>query len=452
MTDNRFFTAKKLGLGLLCSSAVLLGACGGGSNAGSRSGEVPSQPTPPPAATPTPPPASSAKVSGPLDPAQDQVVTNVVSNQVASQLPEPLDLTVMCGASALNHLIDVPDSILAAAAGAANSSDPFDAFNAAQANVQVSLERFAAQLQATLVSLVERGSCEPTNPGTPGTTNPLAGTPLEPVGAAILALSGALEGTADDPNLTSVTSALAPVLAQLSGSFAMVPAEVRDAPVVGGLIATLQQATLDVAVLLPAVGNYQAVSTRVGIETVVNNLLSNVLLQVVPVAAVEEATGQDFSSQIQAGINTLTGQLGNGLGQLITPLFNQGLNGVLSPILNPVEGLLASIVGGGDALTGVLGQIAGNGNNTGSPADALLAMLVSQQAGLPFADIIAGSGLPAGNPLANLTTLLSDANAAQLDGVLGNLFDLSDTLGLPLIDIVDDVIGSVLDGLLGGLF
>ena len=383
MTHRKLSFSKELGLGLLASSALLFTACGGGDSTPSRSGTTPTPPpSSTPAPTPTPAPGGDAKVSGPLDPVQDQVVTGVVSNEIASQLPDPLNTTVMCAASAVNHLVDAPDAILAAVADAGSANDPFAAFNAAQGDVQASLERFAAQLQSTLVALVDRGSCDPDAAGSASATNPLAGTPLEPVGAAVLDLVTTLDGTQDDPNLTSVTSALAPVLSQLSAAFNQIPAEVSDAPVVGGVVATLQDAVADLATMLPAVGNYNAAGTTAGIENLLNNVISNVLLNVLPVDEAEDAPGEDISDEIQAGIDTLTAQFGGGLAQLITPVFNQGLNGVLSPVLDPVEGVLASLVGGGDVLSGVLASVAGNG--FGTPADAVVKPALGQFNVLPW--------------------------------------------------------------------
>lgn len=468
---------KSLGAGLLVSAALVLSACGGSSSSRSTGDDTNPTPTPAPttAPTPTPSPTTSpdptptpdagAKVSGPLDPVQDQVVTGVVSNEIASQLPEPLSGSVMCAADALNHLVDGPDAILAAAEGLATGADPFAAFNSAQADVQGAMERFAAQLQHTLVALADRGSCDPNDAGTAASTNPLGGTPLAPVGTALQDLIVTLEETGEDPNLTSVTSLLAPALTDLSVALSAVPAEVQNAPVLGGVFATIVDALDDLAAVLPAVGNYEGDNTAAGIATLTENLLGNVLTGVLPVADIDAATGQNFSAEIQAVIASVTNELGSGIGQVVTPLFNQGLNGALSPVLDPAEGLLAVILNpsaldpetllyvvtstDGSALEGILGGAAGDGNVVADPLDTLLAVLTAQQGGLSIDDLLEGSGLVPGSTLVNLAALTGDAGSVGLDGLLGDLSGyVTGFFDLPLEDAIDTVLGGLLGGLL----
>jgi hypothetical protein len=480
MTPSCLTFRKSLGLGLMCSTALLMSACGGSNSSHSTTSPTATPaPTATPGTTPAPsaspsasptatpaPTASTGKVAGPLDPVQDEVVIGIIGIEIASQLPDPLDVTVACAASALNYLVDGPDAILAAASGLSDTQDPFAAFNSAQAQLQTSLELFAAQLQASLLSLADRGACDPASaPAAASVGNPFIGTPLEAVGVQLLALSAALSDSESDPNLTSVTSTLAPILAQLSAALAALPADLQNAPAIGGMINTLAIATADVSNLLPHVGNYDGANTAAEAANLVNNLLSNVMLGVLPVSDIDAASGQNFAGEIQNGINALSAQLGTSVGMVVTPLFVQGLDGALSPLLNPVEGLLAVILnpsevdaGSGlfaitsvspNALQGILAGAAGDGNVVGSSLDGLLLLLVANQGGLSLTDMVTGSGLTAGTQLGSLMTLTTDANAVQLDGILSDVLSFtSSPFSLSLTDALDTVVGSLLGGLI----
>ncbi len=455
--------SSKLLLAGLASTTLLLTACGGGSDNDSRSGNptptpAPTSnptPTPTPTATPTPTPtptptAGVTKVNGPLDPVQEQVVDGVIANELAGQLPEPFSTFTLCTAASLNQLVDVPDAILAGAEGLANGADPFDAFNGSAADAQGALERFAASLQATLVAMAERGSCDPDADATAASGNPLAGTPLAPVGTALEGLIASFGDGSEDPNLTTLSTAVAPALTALGVALDGLPAEITSAPVLGGVVGTLDTAIDDVAATLAPFGAYDGPATATAASTALNNLLQGVLLNTIPVADIDPAV----ATQIGDGINTLTATLGSGLGQVVTPLFNEGLNGVLSPVLDPVEGLLAAIAGSGNPLDGVLAAFAGDA--TGNGVDALLGAILSAANGTPLENlVVAAGGSPASDsPLAVLSEL--QAQLAGLDTVLGTAVTQNDDLATSLTTILNTLLGdpadgSILGGLLGGL-
>lgn len=458
---------NKLLLAGLASSSFLLTACGGGDSTPSNNAPNPTAtpaptaaptatPTPAPTAAPSPTPAPTAgatKVQGPLDPLQDEVIDNVVVAQVGSQLPAPLNGVTSCVALALNHLVDGPDAILAGVEGLASGADPFDAFNASAAEAQAALERFAGSLQASLTSLVNRGECSSDSDTAPVEGNPLAGTPLAPVGAALEDLITALQGEpGEDPNLTSLTNVVAPALDDLATQLAgALPAEISNAPVLGAVFSTLTATLGNTADLLASAGDYDGVAATADVNALVNDLLSGVLLGVLPVGEVSP----DAALQIQNGINTLTGTLGGGIGRVITPLFNEGLDGVASPLLDPLEGLLASILGEGNPLEGLLATFAGNG--AGSPADALFGVILSSTAGTPLQNLVVAAGgvaTPTSSPLAllgQLQTIVGDlGNPGGLDGVLGNAVTQNNNLGATVGTILDTLLGD--GGLLSGLF
>lgn len=369
---------------------------------------------------------TSASVTGPLDPVQG-VVGDVLGNVVAGALPAPLNATVDCIDGSVNALTDVPDAILSALLQLPNGADPAAAFNSTSAQVVHSLQLFAARLQGGLMQLAGQGQgCN-----APVSGNPLAGTPLEAVGAPLGMLISQLNGfstqsaNGQDLNLTTVTGVVAPLLESLSLATNALPADVKGAPVVGGLLGTVSDLTHDLSLTLNDAGDYDAVGTQASITSLLDHTLSNVLLHVIPVAEIDAQTGQNFSGQIQGGIDTVTGELGNGLGTLLDPLFNQLLDGALSPALDPIEGLLAQLLGKtstvapADPLNGLLGTLAGNG----APSlDPLLALLNTGAQGGSFGSLLGSLSLPtSGTPLDGLLALSSPTTGTPLDGLLGLL-------------------------------
>ena len=441
---------KCIGTALLGSAFIIAGCNSGSSDVAAA--DAPSRDTA----------VSDSKVAGPLDPLQ-AIVADVVGAGVGGALPDPLGPSVMCASDSINALVDVPDLLLLSLQSLPDGEDPAAALQDISGELVGSLQDFATQLQGTLMSLAGGGNC-----GTAassgafalGGANPLAGTPLEPVGAALQDLSAGLSlldtgiTDGDDPNLTSVTDTVTPLLAQLSAAFAMVPPEVSDAPVIGGVVQTLESAVGDLAFTLPFVGNYQPFATQFGLELLIDNLLSNVLLETLPVDEIDAATGQNFRGQIEGAITQVRGALGLTVGTLITPAFNDLLNGAAAPILDPVEGLLAQLLGGGqpigdgglpvggNPLQGLLGSVAGDG--TGTPLDLVLGLLTTGAGNDPLNDLVATvSGGSADSPLAAVISLLGGLPA--LDQVLGQASSASQG-GLPLNGLLDSLLG----GLLGG--
>jgi len=399
----------------------------------------------------------SQEVSGPLDIVQEQVVSGIVGDQLGGALPEPLGPTVQCAADAINSLVDGPDALLAAMTEL-GGGDPAAAMNDAADQFVGSLQRFAADLQSTLMALANSGECSTVAGGTatgdPLSGNPLAGTPLAPIGAAleplVSSLGGLSAGNDSDPNLTTITDVIAPQLLMLSSAFSMVPDEAREAPVLGGLLLTLQDATGDLAFALPAIGDYDASGTNAGVTVLLDNVLSNVLLEVVPVRMIDEQTGQDLEGRLQPAINTLVSALGTGTSTLITPAFEDLLDGAASPVLDPVEALIGQLLGNigiagdpatGNPLTALLGGIVGDGNS--NPLDALLGLLTTGVDGSPLSSLTSALGGDVDASQLDQVMNLS-SGALPLDSLLAQLADA--TAGLP---VVGGLIATVL-GLLGG--
>lgn len=443
----KFSLTHNLALAAVLSASLGLAACGGDSDS--------------PAGSAVESNGKSNEIEGPLDVVQDEVITGVVGTQLGGSLPAPLGPTVQCAADAINSLVDAPDALLGALTAAAGG-DPSGAFSGAADQIIGSLQRFASDLQSTLMALTGAETCDTVasgdSDGTPRSGNPLAGTELDSIGSALEGLTTTLagfSGSAEDPNLTSVTDLVAPQLMALSEAFNLLPEQVNEAPVVGGLFATLRDATGDLAMTLPAIGDYDSVETNVGVELLLNNLLSNVLLRVIPVELIDEQTGQDFSSQIQFGIDMAVNTLGSVTDQLITPVFDRVLNGAASPLLDPVENLLAMLLGNvpapgastasGNPLTGLLGGLAGD--NRGGPLDGLLGLLTVGADGGSMGDLTKAVG---GDPnIPQLDQIIAlVASGLPLDGLLGQLRDA--TAGIPIVGGVVSTVINLLDSVLGG--
>lgn len=438
-------TLKKLSMAAMFGATLGLAACGSDSNptnsdvvAGGSNGK-------------------SEEINGPLDVVQDQVITGVIGDQLGGTLPAPLGPTVQCAADAINSLVDGPDAILAALTNL-NGGDPAAAMNLAAQQFVGSLERFAADLQSTLMALANSGSCSTvvggTSSGDPQSGNPLEGTPLAPIGAAleplIASLGGLNGGNGTDPNLTTITDIVAPQLLLLSSAFNMVPDAAKEAPVLGGILLTLQDATADLAFALPSIGDYDAVGTNAGVRLLLDNVLTNVLLEVIPVRMIDEQTGQDFEGRIVPAINTLVSALGAGAELLVTPTFDNLLDGAASPVLDPIEALLGQILGNigiagdpatGNPLTALLGGIVGDGNS--NPLDALLGLLTTGVDGSPLSALTSALGGDVNGSQLDQVMNLSSGNL-PLDSLLSQLVDA--TAGIP---IVGGLVATLL-GLLGG--
>ncbi|WP_372879213.1 hypothetical protein [Spongiibacter marinus] len=419
---NKFNRAGLLGL----SAAVLLTACGGGGG-GSSSGSSSER-------------ATYQGVEGPLDMVQEPLSEQVLGQIASAAEGTPLEGAVQCvDQVVVQDTVDVLDSIL----GAVNPdsiNDPQQAFTDAATNIQLAVNELLADLPALLASLAGQGDC--TGPsGAPMGSNPLAGTPLAALGDALAPLLTAAGGSGFGNGENLDLTALQALTDQLSSAFneglANLPAEVADAPVLGGLLTTLQTTFNDLDTTIGALDDASGDETAGAIATTLDNLLSNLLTQVVPVEFIEEQAGQPgaVSSQIKDGIGQVTAQLDNGLGAVLDPAFGALFGGALDPLFSGLNMLLTPI---GEAITGGLASGGGSGAGpTGTPLDALLAPLEGVFAALTGGG--SGDGLT-GTPL----DLLLDPLASALGG--GGSCPLAETPLNPLCTVVD----GLLSGLSGG--
>ncbi len=375
------------------------------------------------------------RVQGPLDPVQE-ALSGVVADQVGGALPDPLGPTVQCADTAVTSLTDVPDALLVAFAALPGGADPASAFQAAANQMVAALQDFAGRLQSSLRILA--GQSNTCSAGTVG-GNPFAGTPLEPVGAPLAALIAALQGVGSNPSPAVLAAAIVPLLQQLDAAFAMLPPEVTGAPVVGGLIDTLQAVLGDVGSLLVAAGATDPVAAQAAIKALIDDVLTGVLLGVLPVGEIDAASPAgvpDIAPQIQAGIDQLNAALGTALGTLIASGFVDQLPDVAALISDPTTGLMALLGASGNPLDGILGAVAGGGV---SPLDSLLALLMAGAGGVTLDDL--AGGLPSGGtgtPVDDLIDVVS--GGGSLDSLLGTA-SLLNGLGIPLAQILATLLG-----------
>lgn len=367
--------------------AVFAAGCGGGGGGDSSTG------TPTPGDTGTVP----AKVTGPLDAVQTPLSASVLGQLANAVAGTPLEAVVNSADKiVVQDLLDIVDALAVGLQRAATQGNP-----AALAGVASDVQRQVLQLALDLRGLLGALGTGTGGSAGGGTSDPLAGTPLAPLSAALLPVLNPLisqlqSSTASDLQLTQLAALVGQINTQLQAGLSQIPADARNAPVVGGVFATLSGSLNDVTSLLQAAGAYNGALTTSRLESTVNNLLLNVLTKVIPLEFLESQSGRPgvLTDQIEAGVAQLSGVLGDNVGRVLTPALEQLLGGALSPLLDPIEnsvlpmvltpiidaldggltggsgpgflgttlGSVTSVVSG--VFTGVLGQIVGGSGTT----------------------------------------------------------------------------------------
>ncbi len=361
-------------------------------------------------------------VVGPLDAVQTPLDEQVFGALVDATAGTPLEGTLDCaGQSVVIDVIDVLDSIALALMEAAESQDPAAAFEAAAGNIQFSVQELANDLPGALTALAG-DDCNNGDAGDNGGNgdagdNPLAGTPLAPLGDALAPVLSQFptggDGDNEDLDLQSLSALVHALATAFHGGLSMVPAEATEAPIIGGLLTTLDTALLDLDDTLMHLGVYDGAATAEALEATLNHLLVNVLTQVVPISFIEAQAGQEgvISGPIADGVDQVTAALGDNLLSAALPPLSDALNGPLAVLLDPIENqLLPAILGPiTDAIAGFGGGDSGGdaGGPTGTPLDLLLGPITDALGGgLPGGD---GGDGPTGTPLDLILGPLMDA-------------------------------------------
>lgn len=389
--------------GLLAAAAgglVFLSACGGGGSSGTA---------------PTPQGGDGTvtrqAVAGPLDPVQDQVSGSVISPLADATSGTPLEPVLLCADQVVvQDTLDIADSVLAQLQAAALSGGGVP-MSPDPAVLTASLESLVVDLTGLLSSLGGVGSGCLTGSLTleqiADGDNPLAGTPLEPLGAAlqpvlaqIAAAIDSSDGSGEDLQLTTVSTLVTQLNLALQGGLAQIPADAYDAPIAGGVLTTVSTALDDTDDLLAAVAAYNAGGTQAELQNTLYNTLVNVLTQVVPVAFLEDQAGQSgvISGQIEAAAAQVSSTLASALGNVTTPVLSDVLADAAAPALDPIENqvlpavigpIIDALSGGGDIGAGDLGSVF-----AGTPLAPVIEQLAGALEGLLGGGL--GGGLPVG--------------------------------------------------------
>lgn len=453
---------KKILSALALSSALILTGCGSGG--GSSSGGSSSNPPPEP---------STGSVAGPLDAVQEPLDSQVFAPLADAAAGTPLEGTLNCASDLLvTDFLDVLDSFLVLV-DPASLQNPQALFAGAAPQLQATITDFAGNLPGLLASFTGE-ECSGSGESGGGSENPLAGTPLAPLGDALAPALAAFPGAGGgDMDIGSLSALVAQLSAAFSDGLATVYAqdpsgELQGAPVLGGLLTTLDVALADLAVTVAAAEDMDTDATATAVSATLNHLLNNVLTGVVPIALIEEqaGTGPVFSGPIADAVASLTGLIGGDFsgfnGDDFTALFTGGFDQLLAAFSgggengeggdSPLAALQALFEG---ALAGGLPLPAGG---TGTPLDALLSPLVAVLdaltagggtgglTGTPldvlFAPLVAGFEGPAGAcPLA--TTPLAPV-CSVVDGLLSQL---SANPGSDPLAILEGLVATLLGGL-----
>lgn len=447
---NKLLSNKGL-LALTFSASLALTGCGGGGGGGSsKSGNGGGDG----GGSNEPLTTSYSEVEGPLDAVQQPLSEQVLAPIVAGAAGTPLEGPVSCVTSfVVTDVLDVLDSVLANVDPATLQSDPTALFTGAAANFQATVTELAADLPIALASLAGE-ECTGGGSGSGGDSSDplaaLAGTPLEPLAQAlapVLAMAnGGGSGEAPSPSVllaqlsTAFSEGLASIVAQDPSG------QIGGAPVLGGLLTTLEQALSDLSLTAIALEDMDTDATSAALSVTVENLLNGLLIDVVPIGFIEEQSGQGpiVSSQIQSAVASLAGLLGGGFGGLPAGGFGSPADALFGPLsdtfLASLQSALAgglagggagSNVGGFGALLEVLaplqallsgGDAGGDDGLTGTPLDILLAPLMAAMSGGAGACPLAGTPLDALCSVSNaFTGALAQDDGADLLGVLQGL-------------------------------
>lgn len=468
---------KKILTAFALSATLALAACGGGGGGGGSTASGNNDNEDPGTNPETSIGSESSNVEGPLD-----ILQEPLSNQVfgaladgAASVPgvgEPLAGLVNCSSQLIvTDVLDILDSFLVLV-DPTSLQNPQSLITDAAPQLQATFTEFAADLPGLLASLAD-GDCAMDSDAEPG-SNPLNGTPLQPLGDALAPVLGGFGG--GEMGIGSLSALVAQLSTAFSDGLASAYAadptgQLSTAPVLSGVLETLDVALFDLLGTVAAIEDFDnPTGVASAVSTTLENLLNNVLIGVVPIGLIEEQSGQGpiISSQIESAVAALTGLLGGDFSGFtdgdFTQLFQSGITDLLSGLgggedsplagtpLAAIQDLIAGGLAGGFTglpttgtpldtvllpVTAVLEALMGfDSGPTGTPLDIILGPLAeglggsADAASCPLAatplsalcslteGLLDGLALDDSNPLALLTDLLTSGPLAGLFGVL----------------------------------
>lgn len=357
---------KKFSLAAAVAAAMMLAACGGGGGndgvdtgtGGNGNGNGGGTPEP---------------TAGLLDPVQSAVSTQVLTPLATAAAGTPLQGVLLCTDKTVNQdTLDIVDDLLIAIdAGIKNPN----VNELPLGDVNKSVERLVGNLSGLIYALAGNLTGQPVTCGQPVAvpgSNPLAGTALEPLGVVLLpALAAAQQALSGNGDLS--TDALADLVSDLANAYAegyaLLPNEVKGAPILGGVLITLDHAltNLDNFVALTADGvndGNQASSYDEALTVLVEDALDDLLTLVVPIGDLQELlnlnNSQGVIAEVEAAVSELVGMLVGGdiTGGPIN-LFQIVDLGALQTLLTQIGIELPKLINGGSGTTSLLGTING---------------------------------------------------------------------------------------------
>ena len=359
---------------------------------------------------------TTVSVAGPLDTVQTTLSGSVLSPLEQATTGTPLKGVLVCTDDVVNqNTLDVVDTILNALQNPASAAS-------APPQIQALLLEMANNLGGLLNSLAGKGGCggaagsSSSSSGGGGTvpgTNPLAGTPLAPLGDALLPVLQKIQqqlgaGSSSGNGLADLASLVDQLNTAFQTGLAQVPASAFSQPIVGGVLTTLKVTVSNLAAVVDALATSNGTAFQSATQTLLDNLLVNVLTQVVPTSFIETKAGKPgtITGPIDTAAATFSAAVANALTQGEQQLLAALSSSQLAPVVNPVlNTLLPAILGPiTQALAGAGGSSSSGGGVTGTPLDALLGPLTTVLTG-----ILGGTGTTcvfANTPLSALCKLL----------------------------------------------
>ena len=358
---------------------------------------------------------NTVSVAGPLDTVQTTLSGSVLSPLEQATTGTPLKGVLVCTDDVVNqNTLDVVDTILNALQNPASAAS-------APPQIQALLLEMANNLGGLLNSLAGKGGCGSASGSSsssgggstvPG-TNPLAGTPLAPLGDALLPILQKIQqqlgaGSSSGNGLADLASLVDQLNTAFQTGLAQVPASAFSQPIVGGVLTTLKVTVSNLAAVVDALATSNGAAFQSATQALLDNLLVNLLTQVVPTSFIETKAGKPgtITGPIDTAAATFSAAVANALTQGEQQLLAALSSSQLAPVVNPVlNTLLPAILGPiTQALAGAGGSSSSGGGVTGTPLDALLGPLTTVLTG-----ILGGTGTTcvfANTPLSALCKLL----------------------------------------------
>ncbi|QQD19106.1 metallophosphoesterase [Spongiibacter nanhainus] len=270
--------------------------------------------------------------SGNLDPVQAQLRDGFAA--LAENTPEANMAALMAavGESSV-ALIEVVDSLLTGLQGAATEQNP-ELAAAGSARAMQSLLYALQSLQSSIDVAEENG-------GLPA--------PFDQLGGIFENFPPDLGGGDDSPeaNLRKLTDALNALALNIQGVVDAVEEEGGSVPMVGGALSLLSELLFDVTRTVDAVGNVSVSEVGQVLVSTIDDLLSNLLLKVIPIEefAPQEVTdaiglGPAFFSSVLLAVTREVGYLlDNNLIPPLAPIFGALDSLLLTPLLDGLASL-----------------------------------------------------------------------------------------------------------------